>query len=146
MASEVGFGEQAQARDSAGTGELVPLRFGDRVQGQFGDEVSEESAESIEILETLGFAAERLNDPFTSGNGHNLRLYRRLRRSTLAAEFRGARNLGAAIETELRFALRGGGGGSGDGSDWRRGLGRRLLLLGLLIGLLHGPGHRLGMP
>jgi len=123
---------------------LVPLRFGDRVQSQFGYEVSEEGAKSIEILETPGFAAERLNDPFTSGNGHDLRLYRRLRGSTLAAEFRGAQNLGAAIETELRFALRAGGG-----SDWNRrrrrsGRGRGLLWLGLLIGLLHGAGHGLG--
>ena len=66
MAGEVGFGEEAEAGDAAGAGELVPEGFGDGVEGHAVDQVLEKGTEEREIVEALRLAPKRLNDPFTA--------------------------------------------------------------------------------
>jgi hypothetical protein len=66
--SDMGLGEQAEARDSTGVGELMPLSFSDFVQLQFTDDLIEKDSRGFEIAQRSGRTAGCVNHPFDSGH------------------------------------------------------------------------------
>ena len=68
MAGDVGLGEQAQARDTARAGKLMPLRFANGTKLHAADHAVEQSFHCTKVAQRFRGATESLNDPLDSAH------------------------------------------------------------------------------
>ena len=99
MAGKMRFREQAQARDTAGPGELMPPCVPDRMEPECIGQPLEQGAQLFDIGQRCCVTTVSLYHPFAAAHGLLLGA------SALRAEIRSTRHGLAAIDTEFCCGL-----------------------------------------